>query len=71
MSPRLRPILDAAAESKASFEARVARLERLDEARWAVDHINWPDGRKITLVEKASARDVLRADRIARTRTQS
>lgn len=40
----------------------------IDEARWVLDHLAWPDGRPITPAEKSAAADILRADRIARSR---
>lgn len=43
---------------------------QVDEARWALDHLAWPDGRPIMPAEKSAAVDVLEADRIARTRVQ-
>lgn len=52
----------------AALTADLERRARVDEARWAFDHLAWPDGRPISPAEKSAAVDVLEADRIARSR---
>lgn len=52
----------------AALKADLETRAQVDEARWVLEHFAWPDGRPITPAEKSAAADVLRADRVARTR---
>ena len=44
------------------------RLEQVGDARWALDHVKWEDGRGVTVGEKAAAVAVLRRHRVDRAR---